>query len=371
MRICLDIQPAVAQSAGIGRYARHLMTALARSLSPDELTAFYFDFRRHAHLSNGANGYERPFRALPGAFVQWAWKRLDWPPADRLAGKADLYHFTNFILPPVSRGRTVVTIHDMSFMRYPQFAERRNLAYLRHALPRTIDRADAILAISRFSADEVATFYPDAANRIHATPLGIDATFSPPAADAVKATRERLGLQRPYILSVGTVEPRKNYTFLVDIMERLRAFDGDLVIVGRAGWHCAPILRRLTESTVSARIHHLTGIADGDLPALYAGADAFVTTSHYEGFGFPPLEAMACGTPVVASTGGSLPEVLGDAALLIDGFKCEEWVDKLTAFLDNPDSRATYVQRGRARVARFTWDATAEQTLAVYRSLLS
>lgn len=371
MRICLDYQPAVAQRAGIGRYTRLLARHLPAYISGgDSLRLFYLDFKRKADPPDVPSADVRAWRLLPGAVLQQLWKRGLPPAYDALAGKADLYHFTNFIIPTISRrAKTVATVFDMSFMRLPQCAEAKNLAYMTSRIGKTIDRADAVITISDFSAREIAEFFPAAEGKTFSIPLGIDQTLAPPPSAMVAETRRRLGLERPYLLSVGTLEPRKNYAFLVEAFERMRNQDLDLVIAGMPGWRCEPILEKFRTSPARDRVRYLKYVADGDLAALYTGATAFVCASLYEGFGFPPLEAMLCRAPVVSSTGGSLPEVLGDGARIIDGFDADHWAAELDAVVGDESARRDLVERGTKRAAAFTWEKTAEATASVYRSV--
>jgi glycosyltransferase involved in cell wall biosynthesis len=371
VHICLDIQSAIAQRAGIGRYTRMLAIHLSELRGTDEISGFYFDFRRRADTNLPAGLRARAVRWLPGQLVQQAWKRLGWPPFDSLAGPADVYHFPNFIVPPLRRGRAVVTIHDLSFIRHPDCAETRNLAYLRARLTRTVARADAIITDSNFCAAEMEEMLPECRGKVTAVPLGIGSEFAEPSADVVITERLLRGLERPYILSVGTLEPRKNYTFLIEVFERLGGFDGDLVIVGRPGWKYEAILERMRNSPRAARIRWLADAADGELPLLYAGAELMLFPSLYEGFGFPPLEAMACGTPVVASAGGSLPEVLGDGARIIPEFDSEAWSAAVSNLLDDRKLRMELVARGRVRAAQYTWHETARRTWDVYRGVVA
>lgn len=373
MQVCLDYQPAVAQRAGIGRYTRVLAEQLARTAQPGEsLRLFCLDFR---HKASGVPGAElKAHRLFPGRVLQRLWRHFGTPPFDFLSGPADVFHFTNFILPPLRRGRSVVTLFDMSFERFPQFAEERNLRFLRAGIRQTVERADAIVTISQFSADEIATLLPAAQGKLHAIPLGISPDFRRPPADAVAALRRTLGIERPYLLTVGTVEPRKNLSFLVEVFERLEGVDAardfDLVIAGMPGWKYEPILARFRESRRAGRIHYVQYVPDGGLAALYAGAECFVVPSFYEGFGFPPLEAMACGTPVVSSAGGSLPEVLGDAAVVLDGFDPDHWAGVIASLPGDSARRSALVSAGLARAAGFRWETTARQTWEVYRGLL-
>lgn len=369
MRICVDIQPAVAQRAGVGRYTKYLVEHLGEFSGNDSLSLFYFDFRGRGLSFQAPRTTPCPCRWVPGRLIQQAWKRLDWPPFNWFSGAADLYHFPNFTIPPVTTGRHVVTIHDMSFLRFPQFAETKNLQYLTSVIHKTVARADAIITDSRFSAAEIADCLHVTADRIFPVHLGVAPECRRATPEAVASLRQRLGLDRPYLLTVGTLEPRKNIPFLIDAFENLRGFDGDLVIAGMRGWKYEPILERMRNSSCASRLRYLEYVDDRDLPALYTGANLFVTTSFYEGFGLPPLESMACGTPVISSTGGSLAEVVGDGGITLAGFDADQWTDTMASVLQDPKRHADLVRKGSTHAARFDWRETARQTFNVYRQV--
>jgi glycosyltransferase involved in cell wall biosynthesis len=372
MRICVDIQSAVAQRAGVGRYTRQLVEHLGTSKSPgDDLSLFYFDFHRRGldFVCPGATPH--PVRWIPGAIVQQAWKRIQAPPFNWFAGKDDLYHFPNFTIPPLTHGKSVVTIHDMSFVRHPEFAETKNLHYLKTVIHDTACRADAIITVSRFSKKEIEETLGVAPERVFAIPLGISPGFTRPPAARIAALRRELKLDRPYLLTVGTLEPRKNIPFMIDVFEKLDQFDGDLVLAGMPGWQVDPILARIRNSPRRDRIRHLDFIPDGQLSALYAGAELFLITSFYEGFGFPPLEAMACGTPVVSSGGSSLSEMLGSSAVTIPGFNTELWASTIRTLLEDKTRRSQLGEQGPAHAATYSWKSTAQQTWDVYRKVMS
>lgn len=371
MIIGIDYQPAVSQRAGIGRYtkvlARHLPDYLGDG---DLLRLFYFDFTRKAEAPAPSPRLEpRPWRLLPGAVVSQLWKRNLPPRFDSLAGKADLYHFCNFTIPPISpSAKTIVSIHDMSFMRHPECAEAKNLEYMKARIGATVRRADAIVTISRFSAREIVHFFPEAEGKVFPIHLGVDQELASPGRDAIVETRRRLGLERPYVLTVGTIEPRKNLPFLVDVFDRIRA-DADLVVAGRPGWKFEPILAKFKEAKKADRIHFLPSVGDGDLAALYAGAELYATASIYEGFGFTPLEAMLCGTPVLSSSAGSLEEVLEDSAFLLRKFDLGNWAMAMDMLLSDRRMRGDFRRRGFARARKFRWEETARQTAELYRKV--
>lgn len=369
MKICIDIQAAVAQGAGIGRYVRELAGHLNKFAEADSLQFFYFDFMRRGLSLPLANA--RPVYWCPGRIVQSCWKRLGWPPFEWLAGPADLYHFPNFIIPPLGRGKCVVSIHDASFLRYPEFTENRNLTYLRAAIENTVRRADAIITISHFSAGELAGFFPEARGKIHVIYPGIVEHMPPCSLHAGDIIRQTKGLHRPYILTVGTLEPRKNIEFLVQVFEDMKEFQGELVVAGRRGWKYEAIIDRMRSSPRAAEIRLLDNVDDGELSAIYAGAELFLFPSFYEGFGFPPLEALACGRPVISSTGGSLPEVLGDGALLIKEYDAAHWARDAMFLMNNLNARQSLIDNGRRHVSRYTWAETARKTMALYRMLVS
>lgn len=368
MKVCLDIQAARGQRAGVGRYVRELLWHLGPAANGDEITAFYFDFRRAGAEPAPPGVNMKCCRWLPGRVVQGAWKRWGFPPYDWLAGPADLYHFPNFIRPPLSAGRrAVVTIHDVSFLRMPETTEEKNLAWLTAEIRRTVETAQAILTDSHFSAREIVELLRVPPEKVYPVWLGLPELGPPLSAAEASQLRTAMGLHRPYLLMVGTLEPRKNIPFLVRIYEALGDFDGDLVIAGGLGWKTGPTLTAISCSRRREEIKVIQHLDDRRLAALYGGAAAFVYPTLYEGFGFPPLEALAHGMPVIAARHSSLPEVLGEAAVWVEGFDVEAWAAVLRDLLADPVRRAQLREKGIAQARKFTWAETARQTWAVYR----
>lgn len=371
MRVCIDIQSAIAPRAGVGRYTKllveHLVAPTLRQ--SDDVKLFYFDFQRRGIPFPVTGATHQACHWAPGRYVQKAWKTVGWPPFDAFSGPADVFHFPNFVRPPLARGKSVVTVHDLAFLRHPDTLETKNYRYLTAQIRQTVEKADALIAVSEFTAREMRDLLNVPAEKVFPIHSGVEQFRQAPHETDVVAARKMLNLERPYLLCLSTLEPRKNFPFLVDVFERLENFDGDLVIAGGRGWKFEPILQRMRASKKSGRIRYLEFVHDDLLPGLYAGAELFVFPSLYEGFGFTPLEAMACGAPVVSSAGGSLPEVLGDAALIIPGFDAAEWAAQIQGLLGDSARRSALKKAGFARVKKFSWEETARQTWDVYRRI--
>jgi len=369
MNVTLDIQSALAQRAGVGRYTRMLAEYLPLTAGSDELSLFYFDFKRRGCDFAPDGVKQKNVSWIPGRFVQGAWKTIGFPPYDWFSGPSDVFHFPNFIRPPLSRGKSVVTIHDAAFLRFPETIEAKNYRYLSAGIKKTVEQSDAIICVSSFTAHELKELLDVTADKLRVIPSGLSPSHKRASMGEIQTMRGRLQLERPYLLSVGTLEPRKNYPFLIDVFEKLN-FDGDLVIAGMKGWKTDGIFERRNRSPKREHIRLLEYVDEKDLAALYSEAEAFVIPSLYEGFGFPPLESMQCGTPVIAASTGSLPEVLGDAARMIDGFDVDAWTHEINHVLSDTETRDSLIAKGYDKSASYTWNQTARLTWDVYRSLV-
>lgn len=375
MRIGIDYTPAIRQKAGIGRYTRELVRALANQ-DPDNPYILFCATGR-----GGATEAQPPapnFAVKPSGLSDRTllilWHRLRLPPAvEWWTGPLDLFHSPDFTLPPLHRARGLVTVHDLAFLRVPECAEPRLKAYLSSVVPRSLRRARHILADSECTRQDLAALLDVDLDMVTVVPAGVNVRFRPDVPDAEKASvRRRYRLERPYILSVGTVEPRKNHVTLIAAYARLRRATGlphELVIAGARGWLYEPIYAAPAAHGLADHVRFLGLVDDGDLPALYAAADAFAFPSLYEGFGLPPLEAMACGVPVVVANNSSLPEVVGDAALLVDAQDEAGLATTLERVLSDGDLRFTLRARGIQQAAIYTWERAAAKLLSVYRQV--
>ncbi|MGN0647549.1 MAG: glycosyltransferase family 4 protein [Oscillospiraceae bacterium] len=288
---------------------------------------------------------------------------------------ADIAHFFNYIIPHGIQGKTVVSVHDMVIRAYPETMRLRTRLMLQAFLQDSMTRADCILTDSRFSAREIAAYYPQLSHKIKVLYCGIDRNRFYPVTDTgiIRRIKHRHSIAGKYILYLGTIEPRKNLLRLIQAYRLLlhdRLDVPRLVLAGGKGWHCGNILRAAKPLCDCGQIVFTDYVPANDLAALYSGAECFVFPSLYEGFGMPPLEAMACGTPVVCSRAASLPEVVGKAALQFDPYSVRQMADAIQRVLNDAALRQRLREKGFARVGRFTWQAAAIRLYAIYEDLL-
>jgi len=297
-------------------------------------------------------------------------RRWGGPAVESFLGSVDLFHSVNAVVLRQRRGRQVVTVHDLTCLEFPGFHPpvRRMLFAL--GIRRAARLADAIIVPSSATASDLARRFPGTAARTRVIPWAHGEQFVPLDPPAVEPVVRRHGLApHDYLLFVGNIEPRKNLTAVVEAYDRVRRttpFTPRLAFAGSAGWKNRPLYRAVAGSPFSADIRFLGHVPDPDLPALMNGALALVYPSIYEGFGLPPLEAMACGTPVITSNRSSLPEVVGDAALLVDPDDRVALAGAMARILEDPCLREDLRERGLKQVERFSWDETARLTLDVY-----
>ncbi len=372
MTIYFDISAAVHRRAGLGRYADSLAHALLPLLG-SELAFFY---NREAGIEPLVGLEHVPSRTVSLGYKPW--RMLVWLGQlahvgfNRLTPGATLFHATEHLLLPLRRVPTVLTVHDLIFRRYPAHHKRLNRWYLNTTMPLFCRRADAIIAVSEQSKRDVIEAYGIPADKITVVYEAADPRFRPQPPDAVAAVRARYGLPERYVLFVSTIEPRKNLSRLLAAFERVHAagLADALVIVGKRGWLFDAFFADLERSPVRHAVLFPGFVPDADLPAVYAGAQVMAFPSEFEGFGLPVLEAMACGAPVVCSNTSSLPEVAGDAALLVDPLDVSALADALARVLQDAALREQMRARGLAQAARFSWARAAAETLAVYRRLV-
>jgi glycosyltransferase involved in cell wall biosynthesis len=360
MRVGLDYRPALLQRTGIGRYVRELVAALGAVEGRPDLALFGDSFARVRVPEPAAPGARLYRRRIPGRLLPLL-ARLGLG-ADDLVGGVDLFHYTDFVYPPVRRAPFVATIFDASFAVDDSFHGPRQSAILRARAEGIVHGARVVLAPSTFAAAEIVLRLGAHPSRVFVTPLGVDHRRSSPAPPGASAP--------PFLLTVGTLEPRKNHRLALDAFERLRAkgFPHRWVVVGRKGWLFEPFLERLARSPVRDDVELRGEVGEEELEALYAGASLLLYPSLYEGFGLPPLEAMARGTPVLTSTAAAIPETVGDAALLVDARDADAIAGGLVRLAEDPLLCGDLATRGRLRAASFTPARTASAAMRAFRA---
>jgi glycosyltransferase involved in cell wall biosynthesis len=370
----VDVTASVQRRAGVGRYAEELIRALVSLNGDDDVRLFYTDQQGRSPSP--------PLDALSCKTLRWSNRRWRLSAVlslyshiamDSVVGEADLFHATDHLLPRLSGMGSVFTLHDLSFLTCPETHLAENRWFLRLMMPAFLRRADAVICISERTRKDALRYYGLDEAKIHVIGEGVDARFKPVMdEERLNDVRARYGLPERFILFVGTLEPRKN---LVTLLEALRALRGEgrdekLVVVGRKGWLHEGIFARIRDLGLEGDVVFPGYLADEDLPALYGAATVFAFPSLYEGFDLPPLEAMACGTPVVCSSAASLPEVCGDAALLVAPTDVTALTAALRRALDDSALREDLRARGLRQASRFDWREAAEKTRAVYASVV-
>jgi glycosyltransferase involved in cell wall biosynthesis len=393
MKVGLDATPLLGPRTGVGQYVAALAGALAglAGPEPEEVALVPFSWRGTADLPGvvAALGVTGPAagsarlrcgrRRVPARLLQAAWARLSVPPVEWLAGPVDVFHATNYVAPPARRAAGVVTVHDLSYLRYPEMVTAATARY-RELVPRALRRGATVCTPTAAVADEVADTYRLPPERLVVTPLGVGPAWhrATPPEPAWLAAHD---LPERYLLFVGTREPRKNLPTLLAAYRELLAgrvpraagpgAGGEgggvppLVLAGPPGWGEAVDLAGLPAGAVRTPGY----LAEEDLARLVAGAAALAVPSWYEGFGLPALEALACGTPVVAADLPALREVLGGQAELVPPGDADALADAVARVLREPGGEPARAAR-RARAAGFTWDACAQATMAAYRRAL-
>jgi alpha-1,3-rhamnosyl/mannosyltransferase len=358
MRVVIDAVPLLIRSAGVKNYLYYWIKYLRQDAGPDTIATFpalssFGPLRHNASIAG-------PWRTGTGLANYSRLPVLDW-----LAHGADVFHSTALTRHPPRRPRLTATILDMTCWLMPELHPAANLRADR-SFAGILRRADRLIAISestKTDAVRVLGLLPEKITVIHP---GIATPFFDPSAEAIDAVRARYSLNRPFALFIGTIEPRKNIDTLLDAFEALPASvreEFELVVAGPIGWASSETAARVRS------VRYLGYVPEPDIAPLTAAATVFVCPSLYEGFGFPVAQAMAAGTPVITSNVSSLPEITGDAALLIDPRSLTELRDALSRLLLSPTLRAELAARGRSRARAFRWETCAAQSMRFFREV--
>jgi len=367
MHIAIDAHSVGAQLAGNETYAVSLIEALAEIDQSNRYTLYVSKQSAVDRFTNRWPNFQVK-RTLPHTPLVRIPLTLS---LELRKDPVDVLH-VQYTAPPRPPCALVATIHDLSFEHLPETFKRRSRAQLRLTVRRTAQRAAQILTLSEFSRRDIIETYAVDPERVSVTPPAAASRFAPVTDETeLRRIRTTYGIQRDYILALGSIQPRKNLVRLINAYMRLRRAQTDsrtpqLVLAGRRGWLEKETIRAASESDARQDILFIGYVADEDLPALYSGARCFVYPSYFEGFGLPILEAMQCGTPVIAGNRTSLPEVTGDAAILFDPFDELAMANALADVAQNPGYRAELRLKGLQRAASFSWRTTARLTLQAY-----
>jgi len=372
MRIGIDARIIHYTRGGISNYVLHLLQALTSLTAFDASADFYVLHSRKRHTSSS-------FPASDFHHIT-CWT----PPHHRLEHwtlgietmrlNLDLLHSPDFIPPAFGYRHSIITVHDLNFIHYPQFLTAESHRYYNQQIKWAVRRADHILADSHATQSDLITLLNTPPEKITVVHLAADPAFRPLPQLETKRIAAQYNLAPGYLLCVGTLEPRKNIPGLLQAYRLLldtKTTNMPLVLIGSKGWLYDEIFEQVEKLHLTQKTHFLHDIPDADLVGLYNGASVLTTPSFYEGFGLPALEAMACGTPVVVANRASLPEVVGEAGLLIDPDNPESIAQALTRVLTEGSLREQMSKQGLLQANRFTWEKTARDTLKVYQTVLA
>ncbi len=355
--------------AGISHYVEQVLLQLAQIDRANHYSVY-----TTRGLDQRALGLPDNFRVIPSRFptinprVRIPWEQFLAPLLLRRSG-ADLFHGVHSVAPLTCPVPSVVTVHDLAFIRFPRTFRAYNRLYLDLATRLSVRRAARILVVSEHTRREVIGLLGVDPERVVVTPNAVRAHFRPPDPAVLETFRARRGLPERFVLYVGTLEPRKNLTTLLEAYARVaQRHAAPLLVGGGKGWLYDAVFQRLEALGLREQVRFVGYLEEEELPLWYAAATVFVFPSIYEGFGMPPLEAMACGTPVVASNTSSLPEVVGDAGLTVSPYDPAALAEAILRALDDAELRQELRERGLRQAQAFSWRVTAERTLAAYEA---
>jgi glycosyltransferase involved in cell wall biosynthesis len=377
MRITIDYSAAIRQGAGIGTYVRNLVGAMLQQDKNNQYTL----------LTSGQSSPEHPFPEaanvrgrnvfIPDRILNVLWYRLHAPlSATLFSGTTDLYHGPDFVLPPLPRHvKKVVTIHDLAFLEHPEYAVPSLADYLRKVVPEAVQAADIVATVSHEVSRTLSKHFQTPAEKMVVVPNGVSPHFRRITDPIILgATLHKFGLKHPLVLGVGTMEPRKNHMGLIKAFYQAQQKKGGpamLAIAGGQGWLYEETKQLVEELKLEKKVRFLGRVSELELITLYSMADVFAFPSFAEGFGIPLIEAMACGAPVITSNLSAMPEVAGDAALLIDPHNTSELATAITTLLGNEQRREELRQKGYQRAREYTWEVSAQKMLSIYQQVSS
>lgn len=375
MRIALDGIPLTLPKTGVGHYTSELASAIAQAAPDQQVEVVAPSNLAPIQIGEADQALDNLlFKSIKVGPLSRHWWSIGLPRYLRKT-QAELFHGTNYEVPLWRPCATVITIHDLSLLTLPEKQQRRRVARARVRLPIMVRAADAVIVPSEAVKNETCERFKLSVTKVFAVPEAARQFFQPASSMEIDQVKARFGISNPFIFAVGTIEPRKNYLMLIDAFENVLKSRSDLnpqlVIAGGCGWKSEEVRSRIETSPAREGIV-LTGyLTDVDLRALYSSCAVCVYPSQYEGFGLPPLEAMACGAPVIASNIPSVAETVGPAARLLDPFDAQSWASNIIELITHDEARTSLKSAGFKRAGQFSWRLAATKTLAVYEEALA
>jgi glycosyltransferase involved in cell wall biosynthesis len=385
LKVTVDATPIDPKPSGVGLYVFNLVEALSRLESSEsfELGLAYQPglknwLKGNLDFPNNLKHYQNlyqisvPVRAT-NFFIDYL-PRLFPSYIESVLGDTDIFHGTNYTVYPCQNIKKIISIYDLSFIKYPEYVNSVVQQYAKR-LAKCLKWTDAIITISESSKQDIINYLNFPAEKVFVTPLA--SRYNTEFLNRLNLDREiqncNFDFSKPYLLFVSTIEPRKNIQSIIQAFNWLKQnhkIDHQLVLIGRKGWKYEPIFEAIQSSPWKKEIHHLDYLSDELVALFYSRADVFVYPSHYEGFGLPVLEAMTLGAPVVAANTSSIPEVAGDAAILIDPNEFMQIAEAILTVISDRQLQQEMINKGKARASLFSWENTAKETLKAYRSIL-
>lgn len=380
MKIAFDVCPMIGSyKSGIGYCAYGFVKTMTNKYDNDYILN-YIGKKQHKkslvrlignkskNISINRFGFKNSVYKVVSTFLPVPYSKL-------FKDSVDITHFFNYYLPPGVNGKKIVTVHDMAYKRFPEMVRFRTRKMLDLSLKKSIDRADLIITVSEFSRQEILSFFPECDGKIEVVCNGVDLDMFRPISDRViiENVKKKYNIEGNFLLYLGTIEPRKNIERLLKAYYALKTRLVDcqrLVLAGGKGWLDSGIFSTLEKLNLKDDVIFTGYVSDEDVPILINASKVFLFPSIYEGFGMPPLEAMACGVPVLTSSVSSLPEVVGDTAVLVDPFSVESISSGMEKIVSNEKLRAQLSKKGKERAQLFSWEVVTDKLYEIYEDLV-
>lgn len=380
MNISFDALPLISDKmSGVGYRQAGLVSTIIKEHPENQYTFDYFSRKDHQIKEQRLEKYMSKSVSLnvshfSGFVYRTVMNFIPIPYSIFFGNSADITHFFNYVVPPKVHGKTVVTVHDMVIKAYPETVRARTKYFLYTGLEKSMKRADIIVTDSQFSKSEIEKYYPKYAHKVRVVPCGVDLLRFYPIDDTseIEKVTQKFGINGEYFLYIGTIEPRKNLTRLIEgysIFAKKYPECPKLVLAGGKGWLNDEIYSSIEKLGLKNKALFTDYIPSNDMCALINGALGFLFPSIYEGFGMPPLEAMACGVPVLTSHEASLPEVVGDSAIMVDAYDTQSIADGISKLYTDENLRKVLSIKGLEQAKHYTWENASKILYGIYEEL--